>query len=250
MTSCRTNTRTPSFRTTWLRDLTLTHGSLYSGIGGFDLGFEQAGLGPLWQLENDPDCIRVLERHWPGVQRFGDIRTTDIGSIPPADIISAGFPCQPWSRVGRRSDAKNLWPQTADVLGRLRPRYIVLENAATILSHVYFGTILSDLAAIGYNAEWEVLSATAFGAPHIRHRIFVVAYPSRRRHGPPEVEVFPRRSQSQLYGRWPDEPALGRMADGVSGGVDRRRMIGNAVVPAIAKWIGQLIIEHEKGSEE
>lgn len=218
-----------------------TFGSLFTGIGGFDLGLERAGWECAWQVENDPFCNRVLAKHWPGVHRYGDIRTLDYIQVEPVDLLAAGFPCPPWSRAGRRSDAKNLWPETAAAIRQLRPDWVLLENVASLLAHDYFGEILGTLASLGYDAEWECLPAAAFGAPHPRDRVFLVAYAHGLRHRLGEETVFPGRTSSELYGRWESEPGMERVADGIPSGVDRHRALGNAVVPAIAEWIGRRI---------
>ena len=156
----------------------LTHGSLFSGIGGFDLGFERAGIQTLWQVENDPYAVKVLERHWPNVKRYGDIKAIEWEAVEVPDIVSGGFPCQPVSVAGKRrgaDDERWLWPEFARCLRVLRPRYAVLENVPGLLA-LGFGDVLGDLAALGYDAEWDCIPAAAFGAPHLRYRVWVVAY--------------------------------------------------------------------------
>ena len=159
-----------------------TVGSLFSGIGGMDLGLERAGWEVRWQVENDKYCNQVLEKHWPDVRRYGDIKAVDPGGLERVDLICGGFPCQPWSVAGRgdgESDDRNLWPDTVRVIRGVRPRLVLLENVPGILTHEYFGTILGDLAESGYDAEWDCIPAAAVGAPHLRYRLFIVAY-SRR----------------------------------------------------------------------
>lgn len=162
----------------------MTHGSLFCGIGGIDLGFERAGIETLWQVEHDDYCTRVLEKHWPRVQRFRDVRecgTPNSGhsaNLARVDIISGGFPCQPVSLAGKRrgqDDPRWLWPEFARIVRELRPRYVVVENVPGLL-HLGMGDVLGDLAACGYDAEWDCLPAAAFGAPHLRYRVFIVAY--------------------------------------------------------------------------
>ena len=157
-------------------------GSLFTGIGGFDLGLERAGFTIRWQVENDPYCNRILRKHWPRIIRYGDIRTVDWRSVEPVDLVCGGFPCQPVSVAGKRrgmADERWLWPEFARCLCVLRPRYILIENVPGLFTNG-FGAVLSDLAALGYDAEWQMLSAAAFGAPHLRKRIWIVAYPSER----------------------------------------------------------------------
>jgi DNA (cytosine-5)-methyltransferase 1 len=154
-------------------------GSLFSGIGGLDLGLERAGMEIRWQVENDPWCNLILEKHWFGIPRYGDIHDIEDGQLEPVDLICGGFPCQPVSVAGARKaqeDDRWLWPQFARIVRMVRPRYVLVENVPGLASRG-MGDILGDLAALGYDAEWESLPAAAFGAPHLRYRIFIVAYP-------------------------------------------------------------------------
>jgi DNA (cytosine-5)-methyltransferase 1 len=166
----------------------LTVGSLFSGIGGMDLGLERAGLKVIWQSEIDPYCCKVLKKHWPEVPNHGDIRTIEWERIKRPDVICGGYPCQPFSAAGKRrgeQDPRHLWPLMLDAIRHFRPRYAVMENVRGHLS-LGFGTVLGDLANLGFNAEWQVLPASAFGAPHRRDRLFIVAYPDDTRNGTPE----------------------------------------------------------------
>ena len=156
----------------------MTVGSLFSGIGGFDLGLERAGFTIRWQVENDAYCNRVLRKHWPDVVRYGDIRTVEWALVEPVDLVCGGPPCQPVSVAGKRkgtADERWLWPEFARCLRVLRPRYVFIENVPGLLTNG-FDAVLGDLADLGYDAEWQVLSAAAFGAPHLRKRVWIVAY--------------------------------------------------------------------------
>lgn len=162
---------------------TLSVGSLFSGIGGLDLGLERAGMRVIWQSEIDPYASRVLAKHWPDVPNLGDITKVDWSTVERPDVICGGYPCQPFSYAGRRAgtgDPRHLWPFFADALRHLRPRWALLENVPGHLS-LGFDEVLADLAALGFDAEWELLPAAAFGAPHLRFRLFVVAYSGGRR---------------------------------------------------------------------
>ena len=160
----------------------LTHGSLFSGIGGFDLGFERVGIKTIWQVECEPYCLKVLEKHWPNVTRYPDITTVDWGTVPRPDILSGGFPCQDISNAGKRTgitgSQSGLWLEFRRAIVSLRPRYVVVENVAALYGRG-LDTVLGDLAQSGYDAEWDCLPAAAVGAPHLRERIFIVAYPQR-----------------------------------------------------------------------
>jgi len=159
-------------------------GSLFTGIGGFDLGLERAGMRIAWQCESDEFCRRVLTRHWPGVPCFPDIKTLRADAVEPVEVLCGGFPCQDISLAGRGSGIdgtrSGLWAEYARLVRELRPRYVVVENVAALLARG-MGRVLGDLAACGYDAEWDCLPASAFGAPHRRDRIWLVAYPSSAR---------------------------------------------------------------------
>ena len=156
----------------------MTIGSLFSGIGGLELGLEMAGLGPvLWQVERSEYCRAVLERHWPGVERHDDI--TAVGAnLAPVDLICGGFPCQDVSSAGARAglagDRSGLWSEFARVVGALRPRWVVVENVASGAS-LWLDAVVRDLGELGYDALPIPLSAEDVGAPHRRARIFIVA---------------------------------------------------------------------------
>jgi DNA (cytosine-5)-methyltransferase 1 len=163
--------------------MTLTVGSLFSGIGGFDLGLERAGMKVIWQSEIDTFASRVLKKHWPDVPNLGDITKVDWSEVERPDIICGGYPCQPFSTAGKRggtNDARHLWPAMFNAICVLRPRYALMENVRGHLS-LGFGRVLGDLAEIGYDAEWQVIPAAAVGAPHKRDRVFIVAYPNDER---------------------------------------------------------------------
>lgn len=159
-----------------------TFGSLFAGIGGLDLGLERAGWECRWQVEIDPYCVEVLKKHWPEVKRYGDIRT--VTNAESVDLICGGFPCQPVSVAGRRKgqeDTRWLWPEFSRVIGMVRPRWVLVENVPgfrTANGGAAFAEVLQDLARHGYDAEWASIPAAAVGAPHLRYRVFLVAYPA------------------------------------------------------------------------
>jgi len=158
-------------------EVTLTFGSLFVGIGGFDLGFERAGMTCTWQVEINDYCNKVLAKHWPDVRRYKDVRECGAHNLEPVDVICGGFPCQPHSVAGKRkgaADDRNLWPEFLRVVREVRPTWVVAENVPGIVS-LYLDTVLSDLEDIGYTATTFDIPACAFDAPHRRERIFVVA---------------------------------------------------------------------------
>ncbi|MGK2965526.1 MAG: DNA cytosine methyltransferase [Tepidiformaceae bacterium] len=174
--------------------------SLFTGVGGFDLAFERAGVETVLQAERDPHCIKVLERHWPRVERVSDVglvsyadgdllkdsRQQPVGR-DGVDIIHGGFPCQPFSVAGRRrgaEDERDGWPEFRRVVSELRPQWVVAENVPGLLSidsGRYFGRILTDLADLGFaGVAYAVLDAQHFGLAQRRRRVFIVAGPGRR----------------------------------------------------------------------
>lgn len=158
-------------------------GSLFSGIGGFELGFERAGFEVAWQVEIDPWCRKVLAKHWPSVPRYEDVREVGAHNLAPVDVIIGGFPCQDISAAGKGAgidgERSGLWREYARLIDELRPRYAVMENVGALL-YRGLGRVLGDLAEIGYDADWQILPASAFGAPHRRERIWIVAYPTHQ----------------------------------------------------------------------
>jgi DNA (cytosine-5)-methyltransferase 1 len=167
-------------------------GSLCTGYGGLDLAALALFGGELaWHAEVDPDACAVLARRFPGVPNLGDITTKNWKRVPRVDVLTAGYPCQPTSTAGRRKgedDARWIWPHVLRAVRVLRPRTVLLENVAGHLS-LGFGTVLGQLSACRFDAEWLVLAASDLGAAHQRKRLFVLAWPAdpasqRRRQGP------------------------------------------------------------------
>ena len=157
----------------------VTFGSLFAGIGGLDLGFERCGFECRWQVEIEPYAIKVLEKHWPNVHRERDINECSKENLKKVDIIAGGFPCQDISYAGRGAgldgERSGLFFQAVRLVCELRPRVVVLENVAGLLTRG-LDRVLGTLAEVGYDAEWHCIPAAAVGAPHIRDRVFVIAY--------------------------------------------------------------------------
>lgn len=157
----------------------LTFGSLFSGIGGLDLGFERAGFRCVFQIEIDDLCNSVLEWHWPDIRRFRDIRSISPDWLCDADIFVGGFPCQGISQAGAREgladERSRLWYEYRRLIEACRPRFVVIENVQALL---YRGgkEVLEGLAALGYDAEWDIVPAASVGAPHLRERFFAIAW--------------------------------------------------------------------------
>ena len=163
-------------------------GSLFSGIGGFELGaqmaFDEAGIAhqTLWQVEQNKFCQKVLAKHWPDSKIYDDVRAITIDNVDPVDVLMAGFPCQDISTAGLKrgiyeGEKSSLWWEVWRLTCELRPRVLVLENVANIV-RLGGADVLGSLASIGYDAEWSIISAKQFGAPHLRERWFCVAYPN------------------------------------------------------------------------
>lgn len=239
----------------------LTVGSCFSGIGGLELGLEwTGGFETKWQIEWDDYASRVLEKHWPNVKRYRDIR--DVVRPDPIDVITGGYPCQPFSYNGLRQgdqDERHLWPELLRLIRDIRPKYAIMENVAGHLS-LGFGRVIGDLAKSGYDAEWQVLSARQFGASHLRRRIFIVAYPSSNRRNTP---IFHHRitqkhdwvsgeyrspSHQEVWGL--PSTRIRRGFNGFPTWVDELKCYGNAVSPPVAKFIGEMILKFESRRTE
>ncbi len=164
-------------------------GSLFSGIGGFDFGLERAGMRVAWQCEADPFCRRVLARHWPDVPCYPDVR--ELRNAERVDVLCGGFPCQDLSYAGKGAGIdgarSGLWSEYARLIGELRPGYVIVENVAALLARG-LERVLGDLATLGYDAEWDCLPASAFGAPHRRDRLWLVAYPEGAEWGDAQLQ--------------------------------------------------------------
>ena len=226
----------------------MTHGSLFAGIGGFDLGFERAGIKTIWQVEIDEFAQLVLRKRFAG-RLEGDIRKVSFEKLPKVDIIAGGFPCNDTSHAGRgagiEGEYSGLWSYFAKAIRILRPRFALVENPPGLLSRG-LGRVLSDLALCGYDTEWDCLPAAAFGAPHLRAREWVLAYPCGYRKQE-DGTIFAGRTKPDVCAWWNTEPNLARMVDGTATWMDRLRVnaMGRMAIPQIAEWIGRRILEAE-----
>ncbi len=158
----------------------MRHGSLFSGIGGFDLAAEWAGFENVFQVEIDNYCQKVLAKNFPYVKRYKDIKEFDGTQYRGAiDIVSGGFPCQPFSVAGKQKgaeDDRNLWPEMFRVIKEIGPSWVVGENVANIINFVEFEHILTDLECEGYEVQTFIIPALAVDAKHRRNRVWIVAY--------------------------------------------------------------------------
>jgi DNA (cytosine-5)-methyltransferase 1 len=211
-----------------------------------------------WQVEIDPEATKILEKNWPLVQRYKDITEVDFESVERVDIIAGGFPCQDLSTAsstgtGLQGKRSGLWWEMLRAICMVRPRYALLENVAALLNRG-MGEVLGSLAENGYDAEWDCLPASEFGAPHERDRVFALAYPNEE-YGEKGMGYFQDQaavfagSRRSGYGPWlQTTPADCGVDDGLPAGLYSSRVggLGNAVCPPVAEWIGRRIMEGEK----
>ena len=181
----------------------ITFGSMFAGIGGIDLAFERCGMECRWQVEIDKYANKVLEKHWPNVERWGDVRTfpPDSSSKWKVDVIAGGFPCQDISTAGKGAgldgEKSGLFYEIIRVARCVKPKAIVLENVAALLARG-MGDVLGELAQIGFDAEWHCIPAAALGAPHIRDRVFILGYSNGGCGNGTQKEICTRRLITQL----------------------------------------------------
>jgi DNA (cytosine-5)-methyltransferase 1 len=157
---------------------------LFSGIGGFSLGLERAGMQTVAFCEQNKYCHAVLKKHWPEIPIYDDVRTLTATRLADdgiaVDVICGGFPCQDISIAGKGAGLagarSGLWWEFHRLIAEIRPAWVVIENVSA-LRHKGLGDVLRSLAAVGYDAEWHCIPASAVGAPHRRDRIWIVAYP-------------------------------------------------------------------------
>ncbi len=176
----------------------LTFGSLFSGIGGLDLGLQQSGMICKWQVEKDEKCLSQLEVHWPDIPKYKDVNDVGKEDLTTVDLICGGFPCQDVSISGRREglagERSGLWFEFRRIISELRPEWVVIENVPGLLSSNGgrdMRTILGGLAKLGYWWAYRVLDAQFFGVPQRRRRVFIVASITR---GCPQEVLFERES--------------------------------------------------------
>lgn len=231
---------------------------LFSGIGGFSLGLERAGMRTVAFCEQDAYCRAVLARHWPDVPCYDDVRTLTADTLRrdriAVDAICGGFPCQDISKAGPgeglAGSRSGLWFEYARLIRELRPAFAIVENVAEMLRNG-MGDVLGSLAEIGFDAEWECVPASAVGAPHGRDRVWIVAYPRGEGLQGLHEQGWREHLQSAsptVWGHWSREPDVARVADGVPRRLvaSEIKALGNAVVPQIAYLIGRAIMQAER----
>ena len=261
-----------------------TIGSLFSGIGGLELGLEAAtNARTLWQVEKEPFCREVLAKHYPEATRYDDVCTVGAHNLAPVDVICGGFPCQDLSYAGKGAglagERSGLWREYRRIVGELRPRYVFVENVSALLARG-LGTVLGDLSSLGYDAVWTTLRASDVGAPHRRERLFILAYAASQglqgavRREPSDAPRCAGREESVRR-----EPAVVRESDGLPPLVDnarwpaglgepqhewepprvegrfpahsnRLKALGNAVVPQVAMLAWRVLFAHMIAARE
>lgn len=259
----------------------MKHLDLFSGIGGFALAtqtvwgdeYENVGF-----CDNNEFCQQVIKKHWPNAKIYGDIHELK-GTIGSADLITSGFPCQPFSDAGKKkgkSDNRYLWPEMLRVIREIRPTWVVGENVAGLIGMAEFETVCSDLEAEGYEVQPFIIPACAVGAPHRRDRVWVVAYSDSN--SQPAISFNEDERQGKLVTNVPNtnstnvqrgfsikesngvtlgtipvpelwetregllpQTVLCRTDDGIPNRVDRTQALGNAIVPQVAIEIFRVI---------
>ena len=280
-------------------------GSLFSGIGGLELGLQWAGLGPVvWQVESDEYRRSKLAQRWPGAVRYDDVRTVGAANLQSVHVVCGGFPCQDLSVAGKGAgldgERSGLWREFERIVRELRPPYVVVENVPALLDRGA-DRVLGGLAQIGYDAVWTTLRASDVGSPQERERLFIVAWLADPRRGdlqrgggpgafsgaqaedqgpgdqrqrlrhPSRDGCQAARQRAAVRAGAPAESRLGRLLDGLSGWLARwpagrgqpqlpwepsrtaapgrpdrlaqRRALGNAVVPAVAMVVGEIVLQ-------
>jgi len=243
----------------------LNHLDLCSGIGGFALGFQWAGLSsPVMFCDTEPWCRKILKKHWPNVPIADDVKELANDPrrlVPDCDILTAGYPCQPFSQAGLRkgkNDERHIWPYIKKIISAKRPDWCVFEN---VRGHISIGLadVINDLQDEGYTVIPMLLPAYCVGTIHQRARIYIVAYANDRRGSVRWNGELPENAKAERTrsnnGRRKEKFDTGEwrqiksrpygVADGIPGRVDRIRGLGNAIVPQIAMRIGMTIKQIE-----
>jgi len=252
--------------------MSLTVGSLFSGVGLLDLGLEQAGMKTVWQIETDDWSRGKLEENFPHTEKFKDVREVGKHNLRTVDVICGGFPCQKISKLNPQKfsldESLELWFEQFRIISELLPNFALVENSSDLTRRGLW-RVLSDLASIGYDAEWQTIRASDTGLPHKRARLFLAAYPARVRRGSDRCfytsdleKLFERHTylspvdrQTGLYleangSLYPQIPEYWRMDDGRSFELSEiKRAVkgyGNGVAVPVARWLGEQIIRFNK----
>lgn len=261
----------PFCKTDVVSSTDLIHGSLFSGVGGFEIGAEMSNIETIWNCEFEEHNREILKNRFKNTKQYFDVR--EMKNPEYADIVSGGFPCQDlsianvsnkklWNEdgtvIGIKGERSGLWVEMWRIIGEVRPKYVLIENSPMLLVRG-FEQVLCDLSKIGYMCEWQCLSASQFGYNHKRERFFGIAYPSEKR-CKNNTTTF-RKLQKVLLKQPSRQNPISmplkrfksssdyeflRMDDGFSKGLDKQRieMMGNAVVPEIAHYLFESVKAH------
>jgi DNA (cytosine-5)-methyltransferase 1 len=245
----------------------MRHGSLFSGIGGFDLAAEWMGWENIFHCEWNPFGQQVLKYYWPKAISYHDITKTDFtihrGTI---DILTGGFPCQPHSLAGKQhgtKDKRYLWPHMLRCIQEVKPKWVVGENVYGLINQAdgaIFENICTDLEAEGYEVFSYIIPAYSIGAYHQRDRIWIVAHASLQSNIQANTKIGTKRGKRKTWdndssGHWRKIPSFDRSIytprvlrniNGIPNGVDRNKSLGNAIVPQVALQIFKAINQYEK----
>ncbi len=253
-----------------LSKIALTHGSLFSGVGGFELGAHKAGIKTVWNCEIEEDCRQLLKHYFPNTKQHNNILT--LNNPPYVDIVSGGFPCQDISignskengkQKGIKGERSGLWKEMYRIISEVKPKYAIIENSP-MLTKRGLEVVIQDLSKIGYCLEWQTLSAKLFGYPHFRKRFFGIAYPEQVRLArtnevftelqkilpkeTPRQNILPRNfkrftAQSDFSGVRIDNEFPKKLDNSHRRTIE---MMGNAVMPAITELLFKAIIIHNE----
>ena len=224
--------------------------ALFAGIGGGILGGKLLGWRTVCAVERDAYCREILLRRQEdgSLEPFpvwDDVRSFDgkpwRGKV---DIVTAGFPCQPFSVAGEQKgedDERNMWPDTIRIIREVGPRWVLLENVPGLLVYQYTHAIFGELAEMGYDCRWGCISAASVGANHRRDRLWILADADRMRKSQQEGGKQDQRGWVGDGGWWDVEPDVGRVAHGTAFRMDRIRALGNAQVPAVVRQAWNLL---------
>jgi DNA (cytosine-5)-methyltransferase 1 len=237
----------------------LTHGSLFSGIGGFEIGAERAGIKNIWACEIEKYQRNILKNNFKSTQLYYDIK--DMQRPRQVDIISGGFPCQDISIAGKgggiNGERSGLWNEMYRIIREVRPGFVIIENSPALLIRG-FEKVLCDLSKIGYDAEWKCLSNKDFGYPHKRERVYIIAYTNKKRFKSDNQEhgkfksIFKQQSPNtrmshsiakRIY-EMPDSSDI-RINNGFRNWTHRVSCIGNSVNPSLTHYLFKCINQRE-----
>jgi DNA (cytosine-5)-methyltransferase 1 len=233
----------------------LTFGSLFAGIGGFDLALTREGFRGRWAVELNGFGRAVLQHRFYPLIVYEDVTRVDWSAVSPVDVLVGGFPCQDISVASHTRDGidgarSGLWKEFRNAIKEVRPTWVIIENSDQLVTRG-LDVVLRDLAALGYDAEWGRIPAAAVGAPHLRWRLWILAYPSEVGHrgtygfGEGWRRSFERCAE-EVGTHWASEPGVRRVANGVPRWLDRTAALGNAVVPQVVQYLARQVAEGHK----